>query len=108
MKVAWHEVPGTSAIMIPSRRVRYDQLVTPELMLGCEQTFCPVSHRPLRDGYYHTYPRHFCQATLIQSLRDIGCCVVASATRSQIPSYRIVSPISSTSILAVKPLARLW
>ena len=25
MKVAWHEVPGIHASMIPSRRVRYDK-----------------------------------------------------------------------------------
>jgi hypothetical protein len=36
-----------------------------------------------------------------------GASFHARATRSQIPSYRTVSPVSSTSISAVKPLARL-
>jgi hypothetical protein len=108
MKVAWHEVPG---ILMKAARPGGNGLKRGKVFVHTPRFKAGVtnrSYRTLRDGIMIALvPGTSCQATFIQSLRDIGCYVVASATRSQIPSYRIVSPISSTSISAVKPLPRL-
>ena len=76
MKVAWHEVPGKSAITVPSRRERYDLCLRGRCLLPDTA----LLHRQLgttpQTVPYGTDPRspHIqalrAQATFLQSLRD--------------------------------------
>jgi hypothetical protein len=71
MKVAWHEVPGMHAPMIPSRRVRYDRAALRDYGLGSWTKRGATDHTvPYGMDRVRPLPGTSCQATFIQSLRD--------------------------------------